>query len=105
MRWYRPAQIAPWGCSHDDYPSLSRRPLVGLVHALADWHVCADTGAGIVATVPRRMVLLAAHAMIVIYVIWRAILVALAFVGWLIGMIVGTFVGGIVGGYMRGYKG
>lgn len=41
----------------------------------------------------------------VLYVIWRAVLVALAFVGWLIGMIVGTFVGGITAGFLRGYKG
>ena len=43
--------------------------------------------------------------MIVLYVIWRGILVTLAFVGWMIGMLVGTFVGGVVGGYMRGVKG
>lgn len=43
--------------------------------------------------------------MIVLYVIWRAVLVTLAFVGWFIGMIVGTLVGGLVAGYMRGYKG
>ena len=43
--------------------------------------------------------------MIVLYFLWRGVLVTLAFVGWVIGMVVGTFIGGIVGGYMRGFKG
>lgn len=42
---------------------------------------------------------------LVLYVIWRALLVTLTFIGWVIGMIVGTFVGGVVSGYLRGYKG
>lgn len=42
---------------------------------------------------------------LVLYVIWRGILVVLAFVGWLIGMLVGTVAGGIVAGFLRGYKG
>ena len=42
---------------------------------------------------------------LVLYVLWRAVLVTLAFIGWLIGMIVGTFVGGIAAGFLRGYKG
>ena len=43
--------------------------------------------------------------MMLLYVIWRGVLVVLAFVGWLIGMVVGTFVGGVVSGFTRGYKG
>lgn len=42
---------------------------------------------------------------LVLYVLWRAVLVTLAFVGWLIGMLVGTVAGGIVAGFLRGYKG
>lgn len=42
---------------------------------------------------------------LVLYVVWRAILVALAFVGWLVGMLVGTLVGGVAAGFLRGYKG
>ncbi len=41
----------------------------------------------------------------VLYVLWRAVLMTLAFAGWLIGMVVGTFVGGIAAGFLRGYKG
>ena len=41
----------------------------------------------------------------VLYLIWRAILVSLAFVGWVVGMIVGTLIGGVVSGFLRGYKG
>lgn len=40
-----------------------------------------------------------------LYLIWRALLVALAFVGWVVGMIVGTLIGGVVSGFLRGYKG
>lgn len=40
-----------------------------------------------------------------LYVLWRALLMVLAFCGWLIGMIVGTFIGGIAAGLLRGYKG
>ena len=43
--------------------------------------------------------------MIVLYVIWRAVLVTLAFLGWLLGMIVGTFVGGLLAGFKRGCEG
>ena len=43
--------------------------------------------------------------MMILYVLWRAVLVVLAFCGWVIGMLVGTFVGGLVAGYTRGYKG
>lgn len=41
----------------------------------------------------------------VLYFLWRAVLVVLAFVGWLLGMLVGTFVGGVASGFLRGYKG
>ena len=41
----------------------------------------------------------------VLYVLWRAVLLSLAFVGWVVGMVVGTLVGGIVAGFLRGYKG
>ena len=41
----------------------------------------------------------------VLYLIWRAVLVSLAFVGWVVGMIVGTLIGGVVSGFLRGYKG
>lgn len=40
-----------------------------------------------------------------IYVLWRGVLMVLAFLGWLIGIIVGTFIGGIAAGFLRGYKG
>ena len=43
--------------------------------------------------------------MMLLYVLWRGVLVVLAFVGWLIGMLVGTFVGGLVSGFTRGFKG
>jgi hypothetical protein len=43
--------------------------------------------------------------MMLLYVIWRGILVALAFVGWLIGMLVGTLIGGLVAGFKRGFTG
>ena len=42
---------------------------------------------------------------LVLYVIWRAVLVVIAFCGWLLGMLVGTFIGGLAAGYLRGYKG
>lgn len=42
---------------------------------------------------------------LVFYVLWRAVLVVLAFVGWVIGMLVGTLVGGVAAGFLRGYKG
>ena len=42
---------------------------------------------------------------LVLYVLWRALLAALAFVGWLIGMIVGTLIGGVVAGFLRGFRG
>ena len=41
----------------------------------------------------------------VVYLIWRTLLVALAFIGWVGGMIVGTLIGGVVSGFLRGYKG
>ncbi len=41
----------------------------------------------------------------VVYLIWRTLLVALAFIGWVVGMIVGTLIGGVVSGFLRGYKG
>ena len=45
------------------------------------------------------------RAALLLYVIWRAVLVALAFIGWTVGMVVGTLISGIVAGFMRGYKG
>ena len=33
------------------------------------------------------------RAVLLLYVLWRGVLVVLAFVGWVIGMIVGTFIG------------
>jgi hypothetical protein len=45
------------------------------------------------------------RVVLVLYVIWRAALVTLVFVGWVLGMIAGTFVGGIASGFLRGYKG
>lgn len=42
---------------------------------------------------------------LVLYLIWRAVLVVLVFLGWVLGMLVGTFVGGIAAGFVRGYKG
>lgn len=42
---------------------------------------------------------------LVLYLVWRAVLVVLAFCGWLIGMLVGTVVGGVATGFLRGYKG
>jgi hypothetical protein len=43
--------------------------------------------------------------MMLLYVIWRGVLVVLAFIGWLIGMLIGTLIGGLVAGFTRGYKG
>ena len=43
--------------------------------------------------------------MIVLYVLWRALLVTLAFCGWVIGMIVGTLAGGVASGFKRGFEG
>ncbi len=40
-----------------------------------------------------------------VYLIWRAFLVTLAFIGWVVGMIIGTLVGGVVSGFLRGYRG
>ncbi len=45
------------------------------------------------------------RVVLVLYVVWRAVLVALAFVGWLVGMLVGTVVGGMVSGFKRGFSG
>jgi hypothetical protein len=42
---------------------------------------------------------------LVLYVLWRAVLVVLAFCGWLVGMLVGTLVGGLAAGFKRGYTG
>lgn len=40
-----------------------------------------------------------------VYVLWRGVLMMLAFIGWLIGILVGTFIGGIAAGFLRGYRG
>lgn len=45
------------------------------------------------------------RAALVLYVIWRAILVTLAFIGWVVGMLIGTLAGGVIAGFVRGYKG
>ncbi len=45
------------------------------------------------------------RVVLVLYVVWRAVLVTLAFVGWVIGMLVGTLAGGVAAGFTRGYKG
>ena len=42
---------------------------------------------------------------LVLYIVWRAMLVMLALCGRLVGTLVGTFIGGLVAGYERGYKG
>ena len=45
------------------------------------------------------------RAVLFLYVLWRAVLVTLTFIGWTVGMVVGTLIGGIVAGFIRGYKG
>jgi hypothetical protein len=42
---------------------------------------------------------------LMLYLLWRGVLVVLAFCGWLIGMVVGTFAGGVAAGFLRGFKG
>ena len=42
---------------------------------------------------------------LVLYLLWRALLVTLAFLGWLIGTIIGTFAGGVWSGLKRGFTG
>ena len=40
-----------------------------------------------------------------LYVIWRAVLVVLAFCGWLIGKLIGTFAAGVWSGIVGSFKG
>lgn len=42
---------------------------------------------------------------LLLYLIWRGVLVVLVFIGWVVGMLVGTLIGGVAAGFMRGFKG
>lgn len=46
-----------------------------------------------------------ARSSLLLYVLWRGVLVVLAFLGWLIGILVGTLIGGLVSGFKRGFEG
>lgn len=42
---------------------------------------------------------------LILYILWRGVLLVIVSIGWGIGYIVGKFIGGIVAGYLKGYKG
>ncbi len=42
---------------------------------------------------------------LILYVLWRAVLVVLTFIGWIVGMLIGAVVGGIRAGFKRGVTG
>ncbi len=56
-------------------------------------------------TIVRSIGALLAQIPLVVYVLWRGVLVTLAFIGWTIGMLIGTLAGSIVAGVKRGYTG
>lgn len=42
---------------------------------------------------------------LICYLIWRVLLVTLAFIGWIIGTLIGTLAGGVWSGLKRGFTG
>ncbi len=42
---------------------------------------------------------------LILYIVWRALLVTLAFVGWIIGKLIGTVAGGVWSGLKQGFTG
>lgn len=53
----------------------------------------------------RPIIFLLRQIPLVLYVLWRGALMALALVGWVVGILVGTLIGGLASGFLRGYKG
>lgn len=42
---------------------------------------------------------------LVFYLLWRVLLVSLAFIGWVVGTLIGTLAGGVWSGLKHGFTG